>query len=63
MSNSKKVICFGSGGNVSIAMSVSNVLNFYGGNEMLPLFSKLAEKENKIITNNFSKFIKELSLI
>lgn len=63
MSNSKKVICFGSGGNVSIAMSVSNVLNFYGGNEMLPLFSKLAEIDNKIITNNFPKFIKELSLI
>jgi hypothetical protein len=57
MNAAKNVICLSTGGNVSMAMSVSSVINFYGGCEMdIPLFSKMPKHETKFLTDNLDQF-------
>lgn len=59
----KYVICLGSGGNVSMAMATSKIINFYGYCEMEPLFKLMKPQENKFITNNLSEFYNKLVAI
>jgi hypothetical protein len=63
MNSAKRVICFGSGGNVSIAMSTSRIINLYGGTEMAPLFCTFKRSEEKLVTNNVFEFLNELRTI
>ncbi len=63
MSSAKRVICFGSGGNVSIAMSVSDVINYYDGQEMGRLFSRFHGLEDKFITDNYKLFCEKLASV
>jgi hypothetical protein len=60
LNQAKAVICLGSGGNVSMAMATSNIVNFYGASEMESLFSLMPAHETKFITNNIINFYEKL---
>lgn len=57
MSKARAVLCFGSGGNVSIAMSVSRVINYWQEYEMGDLFKHFEGHDTKCVTKNFEKFL------
>lgn len=60
MNRSKSVICFGFSGAVDMAMSVSNIVNYYGNFEMYNLIPK---DDKKYITNNLEEFFEKLDTL
>lgn len=60
MNGSKSVICFGVSGAVDMAMSVSNIVNYYGNFNMYDLIPK---ENGKYITNNLEEFFQKLDTL
>lgn len=60
MNSAKNVITLSTGGNVSVAMSVSDVINYYGNSEMYSLFSKMEKNKNKYLTDNIDDYFEKL---
>jgi len=60
MNQSKNVICFGISGAVDMAMSVSNIVNFYGQSEVEGMFNSMPKQKDKYLTNNLIDFFEKL---
>lgn len=60
MNMSKSVICLGFSGAVDMAMSVSNIVNYYGNFNMYDMMPK---ENGKYLTNNLEKFFQKLDNI
>ena len=60
MNSSKSVICFGFSGAVDMAMSVSNIVNYYGNFNMYDIMLK---ENGKYLTNNLEKFFQKLDIL
>lgn len=63
LNKAKNVICLGSGGNVSMAMATSNIVNFFGNCEMEQFFSKMPKNNKKFLSNNILEFYNKLNEI
>ena len=57
MNRSKSVICLGFSGAVDMAMSVSNIVNYYGNFEM---YNLIPNDDKKFLTNNLEEFFTKL---
>ena len=57
MNRSKSVICFGFSGAVDMAMSVSNIVNYYGDFEM---YNLTPNEDKKFLTSNLEEFFTKL---
>lgn len=60
MNRSKNLICLGISGAVDMAMSVSNIINYYGGTEVEQMFNLMERQENKYLTNNINDFFDKI---
>lgn len=60
MNRSKNVICFGISGAVDMAMSVSNIVNYYGHSEVEGMFNSMPKQDDKYLTNNLTDFFTKL---
>jgi len=60
MNRAKNVISLSTGGNTSMAMSISSIINYYGNSELEPFFNLMDKNENKFITNNLNIFFDKL---
>jgi hypothetical protein len=64
--NAKHVITIGSGGNVSIAMSVGNILGYYGNSDMEVFFTHMLEngsRDGVFLTTNIKSYFDKLASI
>jgi hypothetical protein len=60
MNRSKNVICFGVSGSIDMAMSVSNIVNYYGHSEAEDMFNLMPKQKDKYLTNNLTDFFEKL---
>jgi hypothetical protein len=63
MNRAKHVISLSTGGNTSLAMSVSSIINYYGNSELESFFNLMEKKEDKFITNDLNLFFSKLESI
>lgn len=60
MNKAKHVICLGISGAIDMAMSVSNIINYYGGSEVELMFNLMEKQQNKYLTNNLNQFFDKI---
>jgi len=60
MNKAKNVISLSTGGNTSMAMSISSIINYYGNCESEKFFNLMDKDENKFITNDLNIFFDRL---
>lgn len=60
LNRAKAVIALGTGGNVSMAMSCSNIISCYQYCEMEYLFSKMDRHPTKFLTNDYNEFFNKI---
>lgn len=60
MNKAKNVICLGVSGAVDMAMSVSNIINYYGNTEADDMFNFMEKQQNKYLTNDLNQFFDKI---